>query len=223
MSPRCEFEFAYQGVVDRWGTLELALALLLGVANVVADAAGWGRVLVIGVGAVLWMSYVGWRVVRQPALPREWGFRWDNGRAAAGKVAPIVALLAAAMIGVGWWRGHFPLPREAWLLLLYPLWGTVQQFFLNAMVFRNLQRWLGGPKAMALAAALFSLSHAPDWPLVALTLPAGVVFTWAYRRHPNLWVLGLAHGALGALAWSVLLGRHPLQNLHLGTPVGRSI
>ncbi len=193
----------------------MGLALLLGAANVLTDAVGWGRAPVMGSGSVLWTGYVAWRLRQRPEVPREWGFRWDNAGAAARLLGPMVALLAAGMIGVGWWAGHFPLPREAWVLLGYPLWGTVQQFFLNAMVFRNLERWLGGPRAMALAATLFAASHAPDRALVALTLPAGLLFTWAYRRHPNLWVLGLAHGLLGALAWSVLLGRHPLQNLGL--------
>lgn len=191
----------------------MGLALLLGAANVVTDAAGWGRALVMASGAVLWGAYVGWRLQRQPDVPRKWGFRRDNAGAAARLLAPVVVPLAALMIGVGWWLGHSPLPAEAWALLGYPLWGTVQQFFLNAMVLRNLERWLGGPPAMALAATLFAASHAPDWALVTLTLPAGLLFTWAYRRRPNLWVLGLAHGILGALAWSVLLGRHPLQNL----------
>ncbi|MEP0775537.1 MAG: CPBP family intramembrane metalloprotease [Acidobacteriota bacterium] len=199
--------------MDPWGKLEVGLALLLGAANVVTDAAGWGRALVMGSGAVLWGGCLAWRLLGQPNLSRAWGFRRDNAGAAARLLAPVVVPLAAVMIAVGWWLGHFPLPAEAWTLLGYPLWGTVQQFFLNAMVFRNLERWLGGPRAMALAATLFAASHAPDWPLVALTLPAGLLFTWGYRRHPNLWVLGLAHGALGALAWSVLLGRHPLQNL----------
>ena len=56
-------------------------------------------------------------------------------------------------------------------------------------------------------------SHAPDWPIMALTLPVGLLSIEHYRRWPNLWVLGTAHALLGTFAYYFLLGRDPLAPL----------
>ena len=44
---------------------------------------------------------------------------------------------------------------------------------------------------------------------MVLTLGAGFFFTLIYRRHPNLWAVGILHGFLGALAYYLVLGEDP--------------
>lgn len=196
------------------GGLELGLALALGAANVVSELAGWGKALVVVAGVVIWGAYLGVRVRRQPEAVREWGFRADNLVGALRVVVPPTAIAAAAMVGAAWRLGNLPLPDGLWpLLALYPVWGVAQQFLLNAVVVRNLASVMRSGAAVLLGAALFAASHAPDWPVVALTFPAGAMWGWLYRRQPNLWVLGVAHALLGALAFAALLGRDPLGGL----------
>jgi membrane protease YdiL (CAAX protease family) len=44
---------------------------------------------------------------------------------------------------------------------------------------------------------------------MVLTFVAGLVFTWIYERHNNLWAIGIVHGILGAVAYYVVLGHDP--------------
>ena len=44
---------------------------------------------------------------------------------------------------------------------------------------------------------------------MALTLVAGLAFTWIYETYGNLWAVGIVHGLLGALAYYAVLGQNP--------------
>ena len=112
-------------------------------------------------------------------------------------------------VGLGVLAERFPLPASFWfVLVVYPVWGVAQQFALQNLVARHLttlvprRRW-----RIAAAAALFSASHFPDSGLMILTLAAGVLLTYIYERHRNLWAVGLMHGWLGAMAYYLALGR----------------
>jgi len=64
------------------------------------------------------------------------------------------------------------------------------------------------PVALA-ASTLFGISHYPRVDLMLLTLVSGLFFTLIYRRFPNLWAVGIAHGALGSLAIYLVLEEDP--------------
>ena len=194
--------------------VELALLLGLGAGNVAVDVFGLPKTPLVVGGAVLWAICLAVRVHREPALPRAWGLRLDNLRPAAREAAFVTLPLAALMIVFGFAAGRLPPPPGFWLVLaLYPAWGLAQNFLLNAMLARNLRTRLPEPLVVAVATLLFSASHAPDLPIMALTLPIAPVWLVLYRRHPNLWVLGVAHGLLGTLAFFALLGRDVLAAL----------
>lgn len=194
--------------------LELALLLALSTTNVATELGGSGKTWVVLAGVVAWATYGVSRWRRDPAVLREWGFRVDTlrpaGRAALAFTVPV--LLASCAYGAA--AGHLPPPRGFWLVLAaYPAWGVAQQLLLNGFLARNLDTLLPAAAATPLAAALFSLSHAPDWTVVALTFPAGLAWVWMYRRWPNLWVQGIAHGILGTAVFYLVLGRDPLAPL----------
>ena len=95
-------------------------------------------------------------------------------------------------------------------LALYPLWGTAQQFALQNLIARNLTGLTANPLAIAcIASVLFGLSHYPRLDLALLTLAAGIPFTLIFRRRPNLWAVGIAHGILGTLAVYWVAGEDP--------------
>ena len=99
------------------------------------------------------------------------------------------------------------------LFALYPLWGWIQQFLIQALVVRNLERhrFFSHPFCLVPASAvLFALVHAPYVPLMLATFGLGLAFTPIYLRWRNLWPLGLYHGWLGALFYVWVLGRDPL-------------
>ncbi len=195
-------------------TVELALVTVCGVGNFLFEDILHAKTVFVIVAVVVWLGYAlsRWRSDRR-AL-HTWGLRRDN-LAAAGKAAATVTVpLVACAVAYAFAARHFPPPRGFWLiLLLYPAWGIAQQFLLNAMLARNLADVLPGWAVVLASAALFAAAHAPDLPVVALTLPAGALWVLMYRRWPNLWALGIAHGLIGTVVFYGVLGRDPLALL----------
>ncbi len=143
--------------------------------------------------------------IRAGESPRDVGFRVDDlGRAARAALAPTLAL--ALLIGIGALvTGGHTRPRALAIgLVLYPLWGLLQQYALQGIVHRRLRRAGTGALASPLAAALFALVHAPNPGLMALTFVGGWVWCEVYRRAPNLFVLGVSHGLLATLTLALL-------------------
>lgn len=160
---------------------------------------------------VSWAAYLLWRLFHVRGLSGEWGFRRE-GFLKAVKAGGIFASIAVVPLLVyGWIYSRLPLPTTFWLVLfLYPVWGLGQQFALQALITRNLRIFIPGLWPRILAASLiFSAAHFPKYPLMALTLIAGVAFSWNYEKYCNLWAVGIVHGFLGALAYYLVLGNDP--------------
>ncbi|MEQ1688869.1 MAG: CPBP family intramembrane glutamic endopeptidase [Sphingopyxis sp.] len=54
-------------------------------------------------------------------------------------------------------------------------------------------------------AAIFSLAHAPNIPLMLFTFLAGLVWSIVFYRRPNILLLGLSHAFLGTILHQFLL------------------
>jgi hypothetical protein len=116
---------------------------------------------------------------------------------------------------IGGWK---PLPVSFFIVLaFYQVYGLVQQFFMQAILVRNLRR-LSVPTEIIVpvSAVLFGFLHAPDLPLAGLCMVAGAVWTLLFLRTPNIIPLGFSHGWLGALTYYWLLVRDPLGPLFGG-------
>jgi membrane protease YdiL (CAAX protease family) len=133
---------------------------------------------------------------------RQIGFRLDNGRAALRQALLYVGPLIAGAVVVGLALGTTRIPDEPTSWLGVPrtfVWGTLQQYGLLAVYSRRLGEVLADGRAVILAsAAAFAAFHLPNPFLVPVTLVAGALSVWLYRRVPNLWVLGLMHAVLSA-------------------------
>ena len=130
-------------------------------------------------------------------------------RKALGYLIPGAAVMIAGAIGL---RLAFPpldppplFPGILLGLLLYPLWGFLQQLFYLGFVERGLER-SGIPARLAavLAGVAYGVVHAPNWPLVAATTPMGVYLALVYLRAPALLPIAFVHGLGGALAIFVI-------------------
>jgi len=161
--------------------------------------------------AVAFLGYVIWRLAGTKGAYRVWGMRLDNFGSALRAHLAFAAVAAVGFVAYGLVFDSLNLPLSFWLTVgLYPVWGIAQQFALQNLLARNLRDAIRHPAAVALVAALlFSVAHYPQLQLVALTLVAGFFFTLIYRRHPNLWAVGIAHGLLGSLAFYIVVGEDP--------------
>lgn len=167
---------------------------------------------------LMWGGYLLRRVLREPGVLRTWGIRRDNLAPAALRGLPVFALMALLVAGYRFAAGWRPLPAtSAWIFALYPVWGFLQQFLLQALVAGNLEemglrRWA----VVAVAALLFGLAHAPDWPLAAMCAGAGLLWTPLYLRERNLFPLAFGHAWLGALVYYWILERDPWREFFGG-------
>lgn len=128
-------------------------------------------------------------------------------------------LVAVLLVGIGFWANSLQFGQRFWLsLLLLPFWGLTQQYILQGFIYRRLRLVVGAEKkalTIFLAALLFALVHAPNAPLMLLTLIGGLVWTWVYARAPNLLALGLSHALMSAIAMSSLPAWF-LQSMSIG-------
>ena len=174
------------------------------------------KLLFIAIAAAFWIGHVVRRARRERGLLRAWGFRSDNLREAfvAATIAFVLGLglivLAALWLGNRLWSPYLP-----FVLALYPLWGLMQQFLLQALVARNLDRFVSRPLAVLIASLLFGAIHLPDPGLAGLTFALALIFVPLYLRRPNLLPLGLYHGWLAAFAYLGVVGKDPWAEVML--------
>jgi uncharacterized protein len=167
----------------------------------------------IFLASVFWIGYIVWQVGRDRTKWRSWGFRADN-LWSAFKWSTVLFVLAG--FGMAWygvitgrvlWQGHM-----VFLLLLYPVWGVIQQFLVQALGVNNLMQLFprhGLLLAMPVGVVLFAVVHFPNWRLMLGTGILACFFIPLYRRDRNLWPLGLYHGWMGTFFYLWVLGRDP--------------
>ena len=172
------------------------------------------KLFFIVIAILSWAGYL-WRLkVKNPEILHEWGFRMDNFREVLKMVLPfgIGAVLIFFIIGsiqntlnLTW---HI-IP----ILVIYPVWGVIQQFLIIGLVEGNLldQNDISIPKSVVVifTAILFGLLHYPYWWLVLGTFILALFYGFIYIRSRNLYVLGLFHGWLGGIFFYTVVGRDP--------------
>ena len=186
--------------------------VLTGLLHLVFKGLG-AKGLFIALAGISWIGYVVWQVRRDPTKWKRWGFRTDNLRQAFmwPSVLCVASGLSMAWYGVMTgrvlWSDHMP-----FMLLLYPLWGMLQQFLVQALGVNNLIQVFprhGLLLAMPVGVILFSVVHFPNWRLMLATGLLACFFIPLYIRDRNLWPLGLYHGWLGTFFYLWVLGRDP--------------
>lgn len=157
-----------------------------------------------------WLVWIARTLRTDPDRVRLWGFTTYNLGPSVARTAAFMAVSALVLAGIGWsrgaltWQWHFVFP-----LLIYPLWGLIQQLLVNGVLARNIRKQLGPVATTVLAAALFGLIHVPFPALMGATFLLGLVLTPLYLKYGNLWPLAFAHGWLGTLVYPWVLGRDP--------------
>jgi membrane protease YdiL (CAAX protease family) len=152
-------------------------------------------------------------------MPAQLGFTTKHFMRAVKLLIGPMLLVTALLIGIGWFAHSLHFGQRFWLsLLVLPFWGLTQQYILQGFIYRRMKLILGAEKnalTIFLAALLFALVHAPNGPLMLLTLIGGLVWTWVYTRAPNLLALGLSHALMSAIAMSSLPAWF-LQSMSIG-------
>lgn len=129
-----------------------------------------------------------------------------------------VALVALALTAVLVARtnGTPPLERFGnWHMLatapLYFGWGLLQQYIFQFYWFGRWLRVVPVVAAVALTAVAFAAVHFPRWPVMGVTLVAGVAWALIYYRWRTLLPLAVSHALLGTALHYWVFGNDLLE------------
>lgn len=176
------------------------------------DYLNW-RLPFITIAIILWSLYVFYRIRTKPGIAKYWGFRTDNFKKVAKVVLPFGAFALISFFAIGSYQHTI---NFTWhiipIMVLYPLWGIIQQYLLIALTVGNLQGYNSKvPRRMIVlfSAVLFGLIHYPFGWLMAATFILAIFYGQIYLKDRNLYVLGIFHGWLGGLFYYTVLNRDP--------------
>lgn len=174
------------------------------------------RLIFIILMFAFWGVYIKKRIRYSPDILKHWGFRLDNFNFVLRKVMPFGILSVLTCIIIGYTQGTINIHWHLMpILLLYPLFGTLQQFLLMALVTGNLQD-SGEFKEhtiILLSSVLFGLLHYPYWWLMIGTFILALFYSFIYLKSRNLFVLGIFHGWLGAIFYYTVVGLDPFDEV----------
>jgi membrane protease YdiL (CAAX protease family) len=165
-----------------------------------------------------WTIYVIYRHRKTPGILSYWGFRRDTLKNVTYRVLPFAVSAIVLCFFIGYYRGTLNITWHIFpILLLYPLWGCIQQFLVIALVAGNLQDLKNYPvnhaTAITTAALLFGLMHYPFYWLMLGTTVLALLYGFIYLRSRNIYVMGIFHGWLGALFFYTVVGRDPFAEI----------
>lgn len=193
---------------------------------VVATAAGkfilgdWlslDTVFIVAAGG-FWVVYAGMRWSWNRSVFKRWGLTVSGMPTAAARIGPYAAIGIAFCVVYGLFNPAAIVNRNLFLLLaIYPIWGTVQQLLVVALLADNLvaltDERFGERQAVAIAAVLFGMVHIPELPLIGATVALGSVTTLVFFRTRNVIVPGIVHGWFATLFYYLVMGKDPWAEL----------
>jgi len=198
--------------------LEIAAVVLTATGKFIfMDYLNW-RFLFVSVAIVSWTAYIVYRNKTKPGILKHWGFRTDNFKTVLKMVLPYGLFSVILFMGIGLYRGTININSHIIpILILYPVWGIIQQFLLIAIVAGNMQNLKGTSWnkkiIILLAALLFAAVHYPFVWLMLATFVLALFYGSIYLRERNIYVLGLFHGWLGAIFYYTVMNRDPFLEM----------
>ncbi|MFL5729215.1 MAG: type II CAAX prenyl endopeptidase Rce1 family protein, partial [Cytophagaceae bacterium] len=201
-------------ISDQRRIFEILAVFLTGFGKFIfMDVLNW-KLPFIAVVIFGWLVYILFRNYKVKGILHYWGFRADNLKSVALKVLPFGLISIAGFFLIGYWQGTINLTWHIIpILIIYPIWGTVQQFLMIGLVSGNFQdlRKFSMSKIVniILTALLFSAVHYPNYWLMMGTFVLAMFYTFIYLKERNVYVLGLFHGWLGGLFFYTVVNRDP--------------
>ncbi|HLG38304.1 MAG TPA: CPBP family glutamic-type intramembrane protease, partial [Chitinophagaceae bacterium] len=166
---------------------------------------------------VCWASYIIYRSRKTSGILKYWGFRIDNFKKVLKKVLPFGLFSVITFLVIGLYQGTINITWHIIpILILYPIWGVIQQFLLIALMAGNMQDLKGhnlNKGAIILCSALlFAWVHYPIVWLIIGTFILAIFYGWVFLNERNIYVLGLFHGWLGGIFYYTVLGKDPFSD-----------
>ena len=172
----------------------------------------------ISIAIIAWGGYALIRRSQAPGILKYWGFRKDNFTQVMRIVLPFGIIAIVVFFIVGFYLNTINLTWHIIpILILYPIWGTIQQFLVIGLVAANVKdlknNKLPDTAIILLTAVLFGLLHYPFYWLMAGTFVLALFYGYVYLKARNVYVMGMFHGWLGALFFYTVVGRDPFEEV----------
>jgi hypothetical protein len=163
---------------------------------------------------IIWTGYVVYRINKNPAIAKQWGFRKDNFAKTVRLILPFAVVAIVLFLIIGLFRHTINISWHILpILILYPIWGTIQQFLLIGLIVGNLTDSQIGRMSksisIVLAALVFGGIHYPFVWLMVGTFVLALFYGAVYLKERNLYALGVFHGWLAAFFFYMVVGRDP--------------
>lgn len=172
-----------------------------------------------------WVVYVIYQQRKQPGILQYWGFRGDNFWIVVKILLPFAIGAVIMCVAAGYLINSIII---SWhiipILILYPIWGIIQQFLVISLVAGNLKdmselRW-SNTLIIFITAILFGLLHYPFYWLILGTFILALLYGYVYLKQRNVYAMGLFHGWLGALFFYTVVGRDVYAEVFLSLANG---
>ena len=167
---------------------------------------------------VAWSIYIIFRYRNEKEILKYWGFRTDNFTLVVRKILPIGVLSVIAFFAIGFYQNTINITWHIIpILILYPIWGVIQELLLIALMVGNMRdlkgKHLNNWAIILFSAILFSSIHYPFVWLMIGTFVLAIFYGFIYLREKNIYALGLFHGWLGGLFYYTVVGRDPFLEM----------
>ncbi len=159
-----------------------------------------------------WGLYVFKRLKDDPNILKTWGFRTDNFNKVLYMVLPYGLTATALCFLIGFIQGTINMHWHIIpVILVYPLFGILQQFLLMSLLAGNIQTMnrINTRTIILLTSVLFGLLHYPYTWLIIGTFVLSLFYTYIFLKERNLFVLGIFHGWLGAIFYYTVVNKDP--------------
>ena len=168
----------------------------------------------IATACIFWIVYIFIRKKEIPEILNYWGLTFKNFGRTFLELLPLAIALAIGFILIGNKLGTNILNINIIpILLIYPIWGIIQQFIMIGIFARNLKDadHIKIPTVLVVlfTSILFAVVHFPFQILVLATFFLAIVYTTLYLKGRNLIVMGIYHGWVGALFFYTMMERDP--------------
>jgi len=205
-------------IKDRTRVLEILAVVLTGMGKFILMDWLDLRFVYISGACLFWMTYVFLRTRQTKGILSYWGFAKTKFRKTFIELLPIVAIGIGAFL---WIANRQDTNVVNWsilpILLIYPIWGIVQQFIIVGLISRNLKdlKKYKIPQGVIVlfTSVIFAVVHYPHLDLVFGTFLLAILYSSLYLRGRNLIVLGIYHGWLGAFFFYTVMGRDAWQEV----------
>ncbi|MEL6673276.1 MAG: CPBP family intramembrane glutamic endopeptidase [Bacteroidota bacterium] len=201
-------------VSDRRRKGEIAAVVATGLGKFILMDALDLRFLYISLACLGWLGYILYRASQDKDVLVYWGLNRQAFRRTFLEFLPVALGLAGLFVLIGHQLGTHILSWHILpILLIYPLWGIIQQFIMIGIMARNLKdlqrTHLSDKLIILLTALVFAVVHFPYLWLVVATFFLTLTYTFLYLRGRNLVVMGIFHGWMGAVYFYTIMARDP--------------